>query len=236
MSIQTPNHPLFLTGDAFKKRIQTQSRTRSSSGTVLQVSSALLTDENGSYPEPGTSFMRCKRPSCLLSQPNTVGVIGGVSVLSTLIFLEKLAYWGSRNGKECPPFVVCSDPMLSKVLSSRGPFPSARSRMAHIKLKQDQVIENLKYTMNFLQQSGARGLAMPCHLSHAWHGEISEDGSLPFLHVGDCVAMELKKAKLKPIHATNTVRIGLLTTDSLFVGSYYQDKLQSQVFLMFLFF
>nr|ACU16542.1 unknown [Glycine max] len=42
---------------------------------------------------------------------------------------------------------------------------------------------------------------MPCHLSHAWHSEISEDSSLPFLHDGDCVAMELKNAMLKPIHA-----------------------------------
>ena len=217
MSVQTMNHPPFLTGDAFRKRTQTRCRGRANSSTALQLSS----DESGNYAEPCTS---------LLSQPNTIGVIGGVSLLSTLIFLEKLACWGSRNGKECPPFVVSSDPELSKVLSLRGPLPSARSRFDRIKLNQDLVIENLRSKRNFLQQSGARGLAMPCHLSHAWHSEISEDSSLPFLHDGDCVAMELKNAMLKPIHAAVTVGIGLLTTDSNFVASYYQEKLQSQVF------
>ncbi|WVZ11202.1 hypothetical protein V8G54_015732 [Vigna mungo] len=226
MSLQTLNHPPFLTGDTFRKRTQTRCRAKSNLSTGLQLSS----EDNGKYAEPGSSLMRCESSGSLISQPNTVGVIGGVSVLSTLIFLEKLACWGSRNGRECPPFVVSSDSVLSKVLSFRGPLPSARSRIDRIKLNQDLVIENLRCKRNFLQQSGAQGLAMPCHLSHAWHSEISEDSSLPFLHVGDCVAMELKNAKLKPMHAAYTVRIGLLTTDSAFVASYYQEKLQSQGF------
>jgi len=228
MSVQILNHPPFLTGDAFRKRTQTRCRAKSNSSTGLQLSS----EENGKYAEAGTSLMRCGSSGSLLSQPNTVGVIGGVSVLSTLIFLEKLAWWGSRNGRECPPFVVSSDSVLSKMLSLRGPLPSARTRIDRIKLNQDLVIQNLRSKRSFLQQSGAQGLAMPCHLSHAWHSEISEDSSLPFLHVGDCVAMELKNANLKPIHAACTVRIGLLTTDSAFVASYYQEKLQSQVFIM----
>ncbi|XP_027333319.1 uncharacterized protein LOC113848129 [Abrus precatorius] len=226
MSVQTLNHPQFLSGDGLRKRTQTRCKARSNSSTALQLSS----DESGNHAEQGSSFMRCQSFGSMLSQPNTVGVIGGVSVLSTLIFLEKIACLGSRNGKECPPFVVSSDPVLSKVLSLRSPFYSARSRIDNIKLNQELVIENLRSKSDFLQQSGARGLAMPCHLSHAWHSEISKDSSLPFLHVGECVAMELKNAKLKPIHAAGTVRIGLLTTDSIFVASYYQEKLQSQGF------
>ncbi|KAK7388716.1 hypothetical protein VNO78_23543 [Psophocarpus tetragonolobus] len=224
LSMQTLHYPSFLTGEAL--RMKTRCRGRTNSSTALQLPS----DESGNDAEQGTSFMRCQNSGSLLSQPNTIGVIGGVSVLSTLIFLEKLACWGSRNGKECPPFVVSSDPALSKVLSLRGSFPSARSRIDRIKLNQDLVIENLRSKRNFLQQSGARGLVMPCHLSHAWHSQISEDSSPPFLHIADCVAMELKNAKLKPIHAAGTMRIGLLTTDSIFVASYYQEKLQSQGF------
>ncbi|KAK7264952.1 hypothetical protein RJT34_32566 [Clitoria ternatea] len=226
MSLQTLNHTPFLTGDVLRKRTKTRCRVSTNSSTALHLSS----DGSGNYEEPGTSVKRCQSSDSMLSQPNTVGVIGGVSVLSTLIFLEKLACLGSRNGKECPPFVVSSDPVLSKVLSSHGPFSSPRSRIQNIKLNQELGIENLRRKRKFLQQSGARVLAMPCHLSHAWHSEISEDSSLPFLHVGDCLAMELKKAKLKPIHAAGTVRIGLLTTDSIFVASYYQEKLQSQGF------
>ncbi|KAL2338346.1 hypothetical protein Fmac_012792 [Flemingia macrophylla] len=227
ISFQTLNHtPLLMSGNTFRKRTHRWCRARTNSSTALQLSS----DESGNYAEQGTSLMRCQSSGSPVNQPNTIGVIGGVSVLSTLIFLEKLAYWGSRDGKECPPFVVSSDPVLSKVLSLRGPLPSVRTRIDRIRLNQELVIENLRCKRKFLQQSGARGLAMPCHLSHAWHGEISEDSSIPFLHVGDCVVMELKNAKLKPIHAAGTVRIGLLTTDSNFVASYYQEKLQSQGF------
>jgi aspartate/glutamate racemase len=234
MSIQTLNHPQFLIGFVvFRNKTHTQYRTRSSNSSISSVS---LTDDSGNYEEPSngnTSLMKTQRSSAsciMLSQQNTIGIIGGVSVLSTLVFLEKLACWSSRNGKECPPFVVCSDPVLSKALSLRGSFPSSRNRMDHIKLNQEVMIKNLQHKRKVLQQSGARGFAMPCHLSHAWHSEISEDSSLPFLHIGDCVAMELKKAKMKPIHAASTVRIGLLTTDSFFVVCYYKEKLQSQGF------
>ena len=227
MSVQTLYQPPFLTGNAFRKR--TQCKARPNSSTPLQLSSVPLTDRSGNRWEQGSG-------TCLLTQPNTVGVIGGVSVLSTLIFLEKLACWSSRNGKACPPFAVCSDPVLSKVLPFRPPLPSARTRIAHIKLNKDMVIENLRRKRNFLELSGARCFVMPCHLSHVWHSEISQDSSLPFLHVGECVAMELKNAKLKPIHSAKTVRIGLLTMDSVLVGGYYQEKLQNQVSLLFLVF
>ncbi|CAK8563378.1 unnamed protein product [Lathyrus sativus] len=222
ISIQTLNHPSFLVGVVFRNRTNTQYRTRSSNSSI---SSVFLTDDSGNFEEPRSSN------SCImLSQQNTIGVIGGVSVLSTLVFLEKLACWSSRNGKQCPPFVVCSDPVLNKALSLHGSFPSTRNRMDRIKLNQELMIQNLRHKRNILHQSGARGLALPCHLSHAWHSEISQDSSLPFLHVGDCVAMELKNAKMKPIHAANAVRIGLLATDSSFVVCYYKDKLQSQGF------
>ncbi|GAU43075.1 hypothetical protein TSUD_194290 [Trifolium subterraneum] len=108
-------------------------------------------------------------------------------------------------------------------------FFSFYKKQNDIKLNQEVMIKNLQHKRNVLQQSGARSLAIPCHLSH-WHSEISADSSLPFLHIGDCVAMELKKAKMKPIHAASIVWIGLLTTDSFFVVFYYKEKLQSQGF------
>lgn len=193
---QTPNHPPFLTF-----------RNRAKRRTILNSS---------------TSLFRCQNSTSLTSQPNTIGCIGGVSATSTLIFLEKLASWSSRDGeKNCLPFIVCSDPALSKEIQFQ--------REAKIQLKHGQVIENLRHKRKFLEQSGARCLVMPCHLSHAWYREVSEDCSLPFLHVGECVAMELKKAKLKPLHAASAVRIGVLTASAILVASYYEEKLQSQV-------
>lgn len=191
-------------------------------GTLLISSKSLnhspfLTYRNRSQcratPNTSTSLLRFQSFASLVTHPNTIGCIGGVSVISTLIFLEKLASWSSREGKQCLPFVVCSDPAL---------------REAQVQLKGGEV-ENLRRKRKFLEESGARCLVMPCHVSHAWYREVSEGCLLPFLHLGECVAMELKKAKLKPIHAATAVRIGVLATNPVLVATYYKEKLQSQV-------
>ncbi|KAI5402815.1 hypothetical protein KIW84_050423 [Lathyrus oleraceus] len=117
----------------------------------------------------------------MVSQQNTIGVIGGVPVLSYRVFSEKLACWSSRNGRQCPPYVVCSDPVLNNEFLLHGSFPSTRNGTDHIKLNQGLMVQNLQHKRNILNQSGARGLALPCHLSHARHSEISQDSSLPFL-------------------------------------------------------
>lgn len=201
----TPNHPPFLTHTT---RFQCSSSKRRTT-----------TPKNSTF-----SLIRCQNFPSLISQPNTIGCIGGVSVTSTLIFLEKLASWTSRDGKRiCLPIVVCSHPALSKEIQFQR-------EEAQVQLNSDQVIENLRHKREFLERSGARCLVMPCHVSHAWYSEVSENCSLPFLHVGECVAVELKKAKLKPLHAASDVRIGVLTTnDAILVASYYKEKLQSQV-------
>ncbi|KAG8639279.1 hypothetical protein MANES_14G130600v8 [Manihot esculenta] len=174
----------------------------------------------------GTAPKRYQNPNSLLKQANTVGIIGGASVLSTLIFLEKLVWWSSRDGEECIPFVVCSDPSITRVVPSH----SFSSRNAEIESNVGLLIENLQCKMKFLEQSGARCLVMPCHVSHAWYDEISEGCMLPFFHVGDCVASELKEAKLKPLEAGSDVRIGMLASNSTLTAGFYQEKLQNQGF------
>ncbi|MBA0773945.1 hypothetical protein Gotri_009191 [Gossypium trilobum] len=163
-------------------------------------STLVQTDENGDFYESkkisgsSSTELKSQPQNSLLSQANTVGIIGGVSVLSTLIFLEKLVWWSSRNGEECVPFV------------------------------------NLRQKRIFLEKSGARCIVMPCHISNAWHDEISESCSLPFFHIGDCVARELKEAKLKPLDAGSSVRIGVLSTCETIAVAPYQQKLQNQGF------
>lgn len=91
------------------------------------------------------------------------------------------------------------------------------------------VSQNLRHKRAFLEHAGARCIVMPCHISHAWHGDVSEGCSIPFLHVGECVAKELKEAKLKPLEAGSGVRIGVLATDAALSAGFYQEKLQNQV-------
>uniref|UniRef100_A0A2N9I8C5 Aspartate racemase n=1 Tax=Fagus sylvatica TaxID=28930 RepID=A0A2N9I8C5_FAGSY len=166
----------------------------------------------------------------MLSQPNTIGIIGGVSVFSTLIFLEKLVWWSSKDRQECVPFVVCSDPELSKEFPVLSSFHSFNSRNAQTQFNHGLIVGNLQRKRLFLEQSGACCIVMPCHLSHEWHSEIFEGCPIPFLHVGDCVAKELSKANLRPLVAGSNVRIGVLATDATLKGGVYQEKLQSQGF------
>ncbi|KAF5954582.1 hypothetical protein HYC85_007438 [Camellia sinensis] len=71
---------------------------------------------------------------------------------------------------------------------------------------------------------------MPCHISHSWHDEVSRGSSVPFLHMGECVAKELKEAKLRPLEAGSSLQIGVLATDAILKAGFYQEKLQNEGF------
>ncbi|KAJ4950187.1 hypothetical protein NE237_027019 [Protea cynaroides] len=216
---------------------KTQYKIRSLPAQAVQPSVVLLhSDESSNSSESKRSSGSDLAPtssqitSPLLSQVNTVGIIGGVSTISTLNFLEKLISGNSEDGEENLPFIVCSDPTLNTDLLSceRGSYlngTDGRSQLDHT-----LIVENLRHKRIFLEQSGACCIVMPCLISHAWHSEISKGCSVPFLHVGDCVAHELKEAKLKPIEAGSNLRIGVLATDSTLTAGFYQDRLQSQGF------
>lgn len=234
MSFHKLNYPPVLLGN--KQKSRNQYGARPSLPAALQFSSVhVQTDSSNNSPQSkkisgsATAPKKYHTPNSLLNQRSTVGIIGGVSVFSTLIFLEKLVWWSSRDGQECLSFVVCSDPTLTKVLPSHTSFHSVNRSNAQTELNFGPIIENLQRKRKFLEQSGAHCIVMPCHLSHAWHNEISEGCLLPFFHVGECVASELKKAELRPLEAGSNVRIGVLATNATLTAGFYQDKLQSQV-------
>lgn len=77
--------------------------------------------------------------------------------------------------------------------------------------------EILKWKRIFLENSGARCGVMPCHLSHLCHeahDEVSWGCSVPFLHLGECVARNLKEANMRPVETGSLLQIGVLATDA----------------------
>eukprot|EP00262_Sarcandra_glabra_P019458 TRINITY_DN733_c0_g1_i1.p1 TRINITY_DN733_c0_g1~~TRINITY_DN733_c0_g1_i1.p1 ORF type:complete len:337 (+),score=46.20 TRINITY_DN733_c0_g1_i1:493-1503(+) len=232
MSFNTLNCPSHLVGGIKKHKIQFRTRSFNPTFPVKPSSILLQTDEHGNSPESESLGSSNPRSAPVLTQANTVGIIGGVSAVSTLCFLGKLVEWSSKNGEESLPFVVCSDPVLIRDLSSRerGSFLYTNSRNSGFQSDHTHIVDNLRCKRNFLEQSGARCIVMPCHISHSWHGEISEDCSVPFLHVGECVAKELKEANLKPLEAGSSLRIGVLATGATLSAGFYQEKLQDQGF------
>ncbi|CAI9767215.1 unnamed protein product [Fraxinus pennsylvanica] len=182
--------------------------------------------------EESSNSPDCKRNSFSnksTRNSNAVGIIGGVMVDSTLNFVKKLTLQDEENGL---PFVLCSDPILSKELldleRSSCRFLSGKNEYARI--DQSSIIQNLRQKRMFLEKSGVSCIVMPCHISHCWHDEVAEGCTVPFLHMGECVAKELKEAKLRPLEAGSSPRIGVLTTNATLTARFYQEKLQTEGF------
>ncbi|KAI4355721.1 hypothetical protein L6164_004468 [Bauhinia variegata] len=182
----------------------------------------------------GSKLASVKGEPCdsLVSQVSSVGIIGGVSVDATLKFLRKLVEFSSEDGENSLPFVLCSDPVLSKELLSyeKSYFLSGRSKAGSVKFDSSPIVQNLRNKRVFLENSGARCILMPCHISHCWYEEVSKGCSVPFLHMAECVARELKEAKLKPLEAGSPLRIGVLATNATLAAGFYQKKLENEGF------
>ncbi|XVF24824.1 hypothetical protein REPUB_Repub13aG0161100 [Reevesia pubescens] len=212
-------------------------KRRLNSVLAMSPSSVILhTDESGEFPESrkssssGAASLSSSAGS-LLSHPNTVGIIGGVSVDSTLNFVRKLVHWSQENEENCMPFVLCSDPVLNRELFNLERNSSSLwGRNEHSQFDHTLIVENLRSKRVFLEKSGAQCIVVPCHVSHSWHDEVFKGCSVPSLHMGECVARELKEAKLKPLEAGSPLRIGVLATDATLKAGFYQEKLQNEGF------
>ncbi|XP_047059432.1 uncharacterized protein LOC124666122 isoform X2 [Lolium rigidum] len=184
---------------------------------VLKTSSII----NSSDPKNLYGSSPASRSGATSHLSGTIGVMGASAVLS-LRFLEKLVYWSTRDGEETPPFVISNDPLVKKELLS--------SESSQLPSDCDTALGKLRKKRLVLEKSGASCIVMPCHFLHAWHDEVSQGCSVPFLHVGDSVLKELKAASFKPVEYGSNVRIGILATENTFTTDCYLDKLESQGF------
>ncbi|XP_052175712.1 uncharacterized protein LOC127790310 [Diospyros lotus] len=236
MSFYCLNHPAQML--SYMNKHRSQFATRMDPALAVPPSVLLQTDDSGNLLDlkqnsgSNTSPTSSNSGGSLLSQDNTVGIIGGLSAKSTLKFLKKFVQWSSNDGEDCPPFVLCSDPVLSKELLSHEKSSSFSpvNKSKHFQMDHSQVVENLRHKRVFLEKSGASCIVMPCHISHSWHDEISRGSSVPVLHMGECVAKELKEAKLRPLEAGSPLRIGVLGTGATLKAGFYQQKLQNEGF------
>lgn len=196
---------------------------------ALPLSIVLQTYQNESLPDitKSSGLDATSRGSGFLLNQQGVGIIGGVSVDSTLSFVRKLVKLSSDDGEAGLPFVLCSDPMLKKEVLHQE--TSSFLRTEHLKLDHMPIVENLRSKRVFLERSGACCIAIPCHISHFWYDEVSKGCSVPVLHIGECVARELKDANLRPLEAGSPLRIGVLSTSTALLAGIYQDKLRNEV-------
>lgn len=230
LSFTAPIYPLNVVNDVDKlkkKPSMIRSLPSSSSSSLQSSSRPFKTDKDTKTSLELQRTYSSLSASCY-SQENTVGIIGGVSVLSTLIFIEKFVLWSSRVKPETVPFIVCCDPTSPSSCN----YISENNNDGGISSGLDQVsmVESLRSKRAFLEEGGAGCIVMPCHLSHIWYGEISQGSKQPFLHVAECVAKELKEARLRPLEAGRGVKVGVIATDATLMAGFYQEKLQDQGF------
>ncbi|KAL1551418.1 broad specificity amino-acid racemase RacX [Salvia divinorum] len=203
-----------------RKHTRSQSQGRKNPS-LVKVASAETTS---------TSFLHKQSSDALVGPGNGIGIIGGVSIDSTLSFAKRLKDLLLEEEGSSPPFILCSDPSLSKELSSLDRRSSSPFSSAKTEADCSTVVENLRRKRAFLDRTGVCCVVMPCHISHSWHDEIKEGCSVPFLHVGECVANELKQAQLKPLESGSPLRIGVLATNPSLLPTIYQEKLESKGF------
>ncbi|CAA0839134.1 aspartate-glutamate racemase family [Striga hermonthica] len=213
----------------------TQSHGKKNSISPVKLPSLIIKqgERNDHYPpepRPISSDNDCNC-SPFTAQSNCIGIIGGVSVESGLSFAKKLVNFEDIEEKYSPPpFMLSCDPLLSEELSSlKREFFSRRNGMIR-SFDHSSIVEKIKGRRTSLEKSGVCCLAMPCHLLHSWYDEIEQGSCVHFLHVGDCVAKELKEAKLRPIEAGSPIRIGVLATNENLVARFYQEKLENEGF------
>ncbi|KAL1551298.1 broad specificity amino-acid racemase RacX-like [Salvia divinorum] len=160
-----------------------------------------------------------------LSDPtNVVGILGGDS---SLIFAKKLIH----HERELS-FVLCMEPgLINQLLSlQKGSFHCLSGKPEEVCIDHSLIVEKLRCKRAILEKCGVCCIVMPCHLLQCWHDEIEEGCTVPFIHLGESVAEELKEAKLRPIEAGSALTIGLLATNTLLVTRMYQQKLENEGF------
>lgn len=184
----------------------------------------LNADESGKFSKNLVGSLRNDSVSPVGCQGTAVGIIGGMSVDATLNFLRKLVELSSQDGQNPIPFLLCSDPILNKELLSY------ERSLESFKVDSSQIVQSLRNKRVFLENSGARCIVMPCNVSHSWYEQVSKGCSVPFLHMAECVAKELKEAKLKPLEAGSPLRIGVLATNATLAAGFYMEKLQNEGF------
>ncbi|CAN6457234.1 unnamed protein product [Victoria cruziana] len=223
--------PNFVGGTLKRQRTHLKSKNATKIPCAVKSSIVLQKDEDGKLadsPEdfPPSTGNAAADSLSVLGHSNAIGIISGVSAVSTLSFLHKLVDWSSREGRASLPFIVCNDPILNRELSSRERHLGKSCFLPEY----DVLLENLLQKRKFLERSGARCIVTPFHISNLWYEKISEGCTVPLFHVGECMALELKEADLKPIEAGSNCKIGILATEATLKAEIYQEKLQNQGF------
>lgn len=163
-----------------------------------------------------------------LRASNTVGILGGISTVATANFMKRVVQAALEDdaNESIPLLVSCGThwkPKTSREIAGQDPSRICQS-------SPQLPISSLVESRVVLEQSGAKCIVLPCHISHMWYDKIAHGSSVPVLHIADCLAEELNSLNLRPIEIGSRPKIGLLGTEATVKASFYQRKLTQMGF------
>ena len=127
-----------------------------------------------------------------------IGILGGMGPMATADFLAKLA--------RATPVARDQDHFPVTVEST----PQIPDRVAALEGHGEDPLPALIAVGRRLLDAGCELIAMPCNTAHFWHGALSAQLGVPFLHIADAVAERLGGARRLGLMATTaTLRSGL---------------------------
>lgn len=136
-----------------------------------------------------------------------LGVVGGMGPLATSDFLRKLTLATvAKTDQEHIPVLLygdCTTPDRTASVLGEGPSP----------------LPNLLTAVDFLNSAGVQVMAMPCNSAHCWFEQLAERANVPFLHIVDASAAQVRKRN----PAVNTV--GVLSTEGTARMGIYTQRL-----------
>jgi len=137
--------------------------------------------------------------------PESLGILGGMGPLATADFLRKLTEaTPARSDQEHIPTIIYSVPQVPErtpAILGHGPSPLPAMREGVV----------------FLENSGARAIAIACNTAHYWYDDLAEAVRIPILHIVDGVI-----AELSPSGVTS---VGLMGTSGTLQTGIYQQRL-----------
>ncbi len=136
-----------------------------------------------------------------------LGILGGMGPMASQLFYNKLI----ANIK-----ATCDQEHLDILLYSHATLPD---RTTAIQSGNTQaLLDKLVADLQFLEQSGAEVLAIPCNTSHYFYESLSKSVSVPLLNMIDLTVETLVELQPK--------KVAVLATEGTLATRLYQDKLE----------
>jgi aspartate racemase len=136
-----------------------------------------------------------------------MGVIGGMGPLATDLFYNMVI--GKTDAK-------CDQDHMDMIILSHASMPDRTA--AIISGDKEQVYNKLLKDAQFLENSGACCIAVPCNTSHVFLEDVQKEINIPIVHMIKEAVLDVKE-KYKDI---KDIKAGIMATDGTIETGMYQ--------------